>query len=309
MKKRIDDKEISIAGVTDWTLMRSFLAVIREGSLSAAARYTSLTQPTIGRHIADLEAGLGVSLFTRSPSGLIPTEIARSLVEHAEAMESAFANVVRQATQRANAEQPVGTVRIAVQDCMGALVLPPMLADIRYRFPRIAMEVALSSRVDDVLRREADIAVRMIRPQQEGLVARKLGIVTLGLYAHQNYIQRFGEPQKLSDLAEHHLIGFDRDDQMLRIGMDGPLPLSREMFSFRVDSSIAQAMAVRSGLGIGIMITQLVKSDPELVPILQREVLVSLECWLAVHEDQKMSPTIRPVFDGLSDSLTSWINA
>lgn len=307
MKKRIDDKGISLATGTDWTLMRSFLAVVREGSLSAAARYTSLTQPTIGRHIADLEATLGVSLFTRSSSGLIPTEIALSLVEDAEAMEGAFASLVRKATLRTNEEQPVGTVRITTHDSMGTFVLPQLLADVRYRLPRIALELALSGRLTDILRREADIAVRMVRPQQDGLVARKLGMIHLGLYAHQNYVQRYGEPRTLGELAEHHLVGFDKDDQILRIGNDGTLPLAREMFSLRVDSSAAQVMSVRAGLGIGIIITPMVRAEPEMVAILPRDIAINLECWIVVHEDQKSSPIVRPVYEMLGDGLANWI--
>ncbi len=291
----------------DWTLLRSFLAVLRQGSLSAAARSSGLTQPTVGRHVDELEAGLGVTLFTRSPSGLIPTDAARSLLPHAEAMESAFAALKRAATLDGDIAQPRGTVRISASEVMGTFVLPPLLAKLRARFADITIELVLNNRTDDLLRRDADIAVRMTRPKQDGLVARKLGIVGLGLFAHRDYIGRKGLPVTLDDLARHDIVGFDRDDHSARSVAAGTLPISREIFSFRVDSDVAQVMAVRAGLGIGMLQKAMAKADPDLVPVLHEHVSLDLECWLVVHQDQKDASAIRVMFDGLVDELSRWI--
>jgi DNA-binding transcriptional LysR family regulator len=293
--------------LTDWTLLRSFLAVLRRGSLSAAARTTGLTQPTIGRHVDELEAGLEVALFTRSPSGLIPTDAARSLLPHAEAMESAFAALKRAASLGGDPDRPRGTVRISASEVMGTFVLPAILAELRARYPDIALELALNNRTDDLLRRDADIAVRMTRPKQDGLVARKLGIVRLGLFAHRDYIRRRGQPAVLDDLAGHDIVGFDQDDHSARSVASGSLPISRDIFSFRVDSDVAQIMAVRAGLGIGMLQKAMAKAEPHLAPVLPEEVSLALDCWLVVHQDQKDASAVRALFDGLADGLSRWL--
>lgn len=293
--------------ITDWTLLRSFLAVLRRGSLSGAARATGLTQPTLGRHVDELERGLGVALFTRSPGGLVPTEAARSLVPHAETMEAAFAALVRTASAGGDPAQPRGTVRISASEIMGTLVLPELLAPIRNEHPGIVLELALNNRNEDLLRRDADIAVRMARPKQDGLVARRLGAVPLGFFAHRDYAERFGLPETIDRLAEHHIIGFDLDDHSARAVVGGKLPIDRGLFSFRTDSDVAQLAAVRAGLGIGMVQKALARQDPLLVPVLAAEMSIDLECWLAVHEDQRQAPPVRAVFDGLASGLSEWI--
>ncbi|GLH76328.1 LysR family transcriptional regulator [Bradyrhizobium sp. SSBR45G] len=294
--------------LSDWSLLRSFLAVVRRGSLSAAARATGLTQPTVGRHIAELEAGLGVALFTRSQAGLLPTEAATALVPHAEAMESAFAALVRTAKTGGDALQPRGVVRISASEIVGTFVLPPILAGIRHRFPDIVIELVLNNRTDDLLRRDADIAVRMIRPKQDGLVARRLGSIPLGLFAHRDYVDRFGLPDTIEALATHHVIGFDRDDHSARSVASTQLPISREIFSYRVDSDVAQVTAIEAGLGIGGMQKAMARRNPALVPVLADKVAFTLDCWLAVHEDQKDSAPIRAMFDGLAEGLARWVS-
>ncbi|MBC8130993.1 MAG: LysR family transcriptional regulator, partial [Rhizobiaceae bacterium] len=205
-----------MADLSEWTHVRSFLAVLRHGSLSAAARATGLTQPTIGRHIEQFERVLGVVLFTRSPAGLIPTEAAGPIAVHAEAMEVSMAALVRASQAGGDATSPRGTVRISASEIMGLVVLPPLLTALRHAHPGIVIELALNNRTDDLLRRTADIAVRMVRPVQEGLVARKIGDLALRLYAHRSYVARFGLPESVADLQRLHLIGFDRDDHSAR---------------------------------------------------------------------------------------------
>lgn len=294
--------------LTDWTLLRSFLAVSRSGSLSAAARNTGLTQPTIGRHIDELEEGLGIALFTRSPGGLLATPAGLALKPHAEAMETSFAALKRTATLGGNDTAPRGTVRISASEIMGTFVLPAILSELRGRYPEITLELALNNRTDDLLRRDADLAVRMTRPKQDGLVARRLGSLRLGFFAHRSYATRYGLPQTLEELKRHHVIGFDRDDHSARSVAKGTLPISRDIFSFRVDSDVAQVMAVRAGLGIGMVQKAIANREPDLVPVLGRRVSLDIDCWLAVHEDQKDVSAIRTLFDGLAAGLLRWID-
>ena len=198
-----------------WELYRSFLAVVRERSLSGAARSLALTQPTIGRHVDALEEALAVSLFTRSQSGLHPTRAPLALVPHAEAMANAAGALQRVASGEAQEER--GSVRVTASEIIGAEVLPSCLAAFREAHPRIVVELVLSNRSEDLLRREADVAVRMAKPTQAALMARKLGAVRLGLHAHPRYLKAHGAPRSLAELQQHPLIGFDKAPSVRRL--------------------------------------------------------------------------------------------
>ncbi|MBV1695903.1 MAG: LysR family transcriptional regulator [Hyphomicrobiales bacterium] len=288
-----------------WHLYRSLLAVVREGSLSAAARRLKLTQPTIGRHIEELEADLGRALFTRSQTGLSPTPAALAAVPLAEAMEAAAAAVVRAAER--GASEAEGTVRITASEVMGCEVLPPLLAAIRREHPRIIFELMLSNRHDNLLRRDADIAVRMGRPAQAALLARRIGEVRIGFYAHKDLIARAGTPTSLDDLRKFDLIGFDRDDVSARAVIKGSFAIDRSWFSFRADSDVAQMAAVRAGLGIGVMQIGIAQRTSELVPVLADAFSFTLEMWLAMHEDHREDGPVRLVYDGLARALEGWL--
>jgi DNA-binding transcriptional LysR family regulator len=164
--------------IPDWHLFRAFLAVVREGSLSSAARVLGTTQPTMGRQVAALEAALGVKLFTRSLDGLSPTEVGLRLIPSAEAMAAAVEAAKRSASGEVDELQ--GTVRVTASDVIGGEVLPSILAGIRAVYPRISVELALSNRNEDLLRGDADIAVRMVRPTQGALVAKRIAALRAG---------------------------------------------------------------------------------------------------------------------------------
>jgi DNA-binding transcriptional LysR family regulator len=287
-----------------WDLYRSFLAVMRQGSLSGAARQLGATQPTLGRHVEALEQALGVALFTRSQGGLQPTPAALALMPQAEAMEAAAASLRRSADSARDEEG--GTVRITASEIVGAHVLPPILAGLQDAHPRLVLELVLSNRTDDLLRRDADIAVRMIRPTQGALLAQRLGEVRIGLFAHERYLARHGAPASLAELPRFHVIGFDRDDRSTRAATKGVIALTRELFSVRTDSDLAQFEALRAGLGIGACQTQLAARHPELRPVLPEALAFRLEVWLAMHEDQRASRPLRLAYDALAEGLRRW---
>lgn len=287
-----------------WDLYRSFLGVLRFGSLSAAARELGLTQPTLGRHIDALEEALSAKLFTRSRHGLVPSATALALVPHAEGMEAAAAALVRAAS--GESDEPDGAVRLTASHIVGSEVLPAILAEFRERHPRIAIELALSNRNQDLSRRDADIAVRMIRPAQKALVAKRLGNVRIGLYAHRRYIARHGMPGSLEELAGHTLIGFDRDATAFRSARAGGLEIGREIFALRTDDDIAQLNALRAGFGIGGAQAGIAARDEELVPVLAGAIGFKLEMWLVMHEDQRGSRRVRLLFDHLADRLKAY---
>jgi DNA-binding transcriptional LysR family regulator len=286
-----------------WELYASFLAVLRQGSLSAAARRLGLTQPTLGRHIAALERALGLALFTRSRGGLQPTRAALDLLPHAQAMEAA-AEALRRAASGEAAEER-GTVRLAASEVMGAEVLPAMLARFAADHPAIAIELVLSNRNEDLLRRDADIALRMARPRQRALVARRLGQVGLGLYAHRRYLDAFGMPESLAALARHRVIGFDRDPTSWQSVGPSPVAVTRASFAFRSDSDLAQLAALRAGVGIGACQHPLAARDG-LLPVLPREIAFALEMWLVMHEDLRASRRVRLLFDHLVPELQGY---
>ena len=288
-----------------WDLYRSFLAVLRLGSLSAAGRALGLTQPTIGRHIAALQACLGGRvLFTRSQTGLMATAAAHELRPHAEDMAAAAAAFVRMGS--GNLEETAGIVRLAAADVIGVEVLPAILAEFRYKYPNTVIELSLSNQMADLLRRDADIAVRMVRPRQKALLAKRVGTVALGFHAHRRYLERFGYPERLEDLVHHTLIGFDRTLPSANLLNAVPLPVSRELFAFRCDNDLAQMAALRSGFGIGICQTGIAGRDPNLLPLLGKQFKADMEIWIVMHNDLKRISRMRLMFDHLALSLAQF---
>jgi len=287
-----------------WDLYRTFLAVLREGSLSGAARALGLAQPTIGRHIDALEDAVGFQLFTRSQHGLAPTEAALDLRPYAESLSATAASLLRAASGQRGAVQ--GAVRVTASEIVGVEILPPILAALHARFPRLVIELSLSNSVEDLLRRDADIAVRMVQPSQEALVARRVGDIALGLHAHRRYLDRRGTPSRLDDLADHALIGFDRETAAIRSMLKRTPGIQRAMFALRCDSDLAQLAAIRAGFGIGICQAGLARRDGDLVRVLPEAFELRLETWIAMHENLRTSRRCRVVFDALAAGLEDY---
>ena len=289
----------------DWSHYRAFLAVLREGTLSGAARDLGLAQPTLGRQIAELERQLGTALFIRSQRGLLPTDAALDIAPHAETMAAAVSSLRRAAS--GGAEDAAGVVRITASEIIGAEVLPGLLAAFRRANRRIAIELVLSNRVEDLLRGEADIAVRMVRPNQQALVARLIGEVNVGLYAHRRYLAHSPAPASLAALAsDHAVIGFDQEPPYLR-RLIGELPVARNLFALRTDSDLAHLAAVRAGFGIGFVQHGIARRDPDLVAILPGEIRFPMEMWLVQHEDLRASQRLRLVMDVLAKGLGDYV--
>lgn len=288
-----------------WELYRSFLAVLEEGSLSGAARALDIAQPTVGRHVAALERSLGLPLFTRSPTGLLPTEAAVELGAHAAAMESAAAALKRAASSHGAGVQ--GVVRVTASDVVGVEVLPLIITRLRERHPGLTIELALTNKVQDLLRREADIAIRMLRPSQGALVARRVGRIELGLHATARYLERHGVPRAAADLKRHSVIGFDRVTPFVRGAAKILGGVDREMFALRTDSDLAQLALLRAGAGLGFCQLPLAHRA-ELVRVLPKQFALHLECWVTMHEGLRNSPRCRATFDALVAGLQRYID-
>ena len=286
-----------------WTLIRTFDAVAKTGSLSGASRQLGLTQPAISRHIDLLEEQLRIQLFQRSHEGMRLTAKGADLVTVARDMTSSATSFARIATGLE--EEIGGTVRISANDVMGILILPELLADFQQLHPNIELELSITNAASNLLQRDADLAVRMFRPVQNDLVAKKVADLPLGFYAHQRYLSVHGQPKSVADLLDHRMIGFDRETSMLAAAKEQGLNLTASNFSFRSDNILAHIQAIRAGIGIGVGHKGMAANWPEVEPVLEEFVLPSLELWIVCHSDVHHNQRIRHTMDFLCQQLKS----
>lgn len=295
-----------MAKTPDWDHLQSLHAVLEAGSFSAAARIRRLTQPTLGRHIDQLERQLGAPLFLRSPRGLQPTDLALAFRQHLADMAAAAGAASRDIDGLISGEG--GVVRVAVSEIVGIEVIPAMLARFREAHPNIDVELVLNNKNEDLTRRDADVAVRMARPTQNSLVAKKVGDLTLGFHATPAYVERHGQPRDIDDLQTRTLIGFDRAypemvDE-LAVGMLGK-PVTRDLFSYRTDNDVAQLAAIRAGVGIGVCQDQIAKASG-LVRVAREMFTFNLPIWICMHETLRGSPRMRLMFDHLAKEFAAY---
>lgn len=289
----------------DWSLLRSFLAVVEHGSLLAAAASTGVSQPTLGRHIDALETQLGVSLFERSGRGLQPTQAAQLVVPHVMHM-AASADALMLSLQHA-ASAHNGTVRLSCSRAVAAFCIPPLLAELRSEQAHIQIEIVASDEQSNLLRREADIALRMVRPNQQGLIAKKLGDMTMGAFAHKRYLALRGTPRSAQDLLTHTLLGFDANDAVIKGFASNGLRISPAQFALRTDDAVTYWEALRSGCGIGFITSHLAKRDLSVVQVLPELQMPSLPIWLTTHREVRGNANIRWVYDFLAQRFMSTV--
>ncbi|QDL53035.1 LysR family transcriptional regulator [Rhodoferax aquaticus] len=286
----------------DWSLIKSFLAALDQGSLLGASRVLRMSQPTVGRHIAELESQLGVALFERTGRGLVPTHTAHQLAEHARAMQSNATQLLH--TLDSAQSKATGTVRITASVAVAVNLLPSVLARMRMALPEIQVEIVSSNAISNLLRREADIAIRMVRPDQASLVAKKIGDIGLGAFAHRSYLARKSPIRVPQDLLQHELIGGDTDTSILDGFQAMGYPVGREAFALRTDDFIVQWRAVQAGLGIGFLANYMAYDESDIVRILPLALTIApLPVWLTVHREIRTNPRIRAVYDFLAESL------
>lgn len=285
-----------------WDLYRAFATVLRHGSLSAAARVLGLTQPTVSRQIDALETALGTTLFLRTHQGLSPTAAAVRLEPHAETLLQTCATLGRSAS---SVDAVDGTVRVTAGEMVGIAYLLPALSGLRRTHPRLHLELSLSDAIEDLLRRAADVAVRMTEPTQNALLVRRVNSVEMGLYAHQDYLNRKGIPGNWKELGEHDLIGFDTETPTIRAVAKSRPWLRRANFSLRTDSGPAQHAAIQNGFGIGYCQSRLAARDPAMVRVLGDDFSLTFGMWVVMHESLRTDPACRAVFDALVKALAA----
>jgi len=285
----------------DWNHVRAFLATVEEGSLSAAARATGQTQPTLGRQVAALEEAIGVTLFERVGRSLTLTSAGEQLVDHVRAMGEAASRISLAASGQSQSVE--GLVRISASDVLSTYQLPGIIALLRDEAPGIEVEVVSSNAISDLLRRDADIALRHVRPEQPELIARKLADGRAYLYATPEYIARMDPPATLQDLCHADFIAYGQPDEMLAHLVAMGVPLTRANIRYHSDSGVVGWQMVRQGLGVGVMSEQVAALSPEVVRVLPDQVPVTFPTWLVSHRELITSRRIRLVFDMLAEAF------
>lgn len=285
----------------DWNRMRAFLATAKTGSLSAAARQLGLTQPTLGRQVTALEEELGVVLFERAGRGLIVTPAGQDLMRHAETMGDAADKIALVASGRS--QTVAGQVRITASDMISAHTLPPFLKRVQAAAPRLEIEVVAANDLRDLLRREADIAIRHVRPEQPDLIARRMQDASAHFYAAATYLDARGRPRTLSDLRHHDFLSFGDPEQML--AHLNPLGLDLERANFRLgsNSGLVTWEYARQGLGIVPMSDDIGAATPGMERVLPGMDPLTFPVWLTTHRELHKSRRIRLVFDMLAAFL------
>ena len=285
----------------DWALVRSYLAVMDAGSVSAAARATQGHQPTISRHLSELESQLGVALFERTGRGVRPTAVGLEALPAARQMQAAAEAMARSVARGREATR--GTVRITASQVVATWLLPELVAEFQRGEPEIALEIVASNTVQNLLRREADIAVRMVRPDQGSLIARKVGDVPIGAWAHADYLAAMGTPRQPADLARHRLIGYDQDDVILRGMARLGLAMTAADFAVRTDDHVVYGQLMVAGAGIGFAADYWAVRWPALQRVLPDLAVPSLPFWLTVHRELRGNGVVKRVYDFLAEAI------
>jgi DNA-binding transcriptional LysR family regulator len=286
----------------DWNQARAFLATVEEGSLSAAARVLRLTQPTLSRQVAALEEQLGVVLFERVGHKLTPTPSGMDLAEHVGAMRDAANRVSLMASGQSQSIE--GLVRVTASDIFSASLLPPLLLDLQALAPRLEVDVVAANDIRDLQRREADIAIRHVRPEQPHLVARLISEQSARLYAASSYLDRRGRPKTPEDLAAHDLVGIGDIDRMVGFMNAMGLPVSSKNIRAGSDNGLVAWEMVKTGLGIMAMADVVAEPCKEIEVVLPETDPVIFPVWLTTHREVQTSRRIRLVYDFLADSLS-----
>lgn len=286
---------------SDWQSWQTFLQIARSGSLSKAAETLALSQPTLSRHLQQLEARLGQNLFDRSTQGLTLTAFGQSLIETCEGMERVAQRLERQA---AGQDQSLsGRVRLSVNELIAQYYLPSVLPGFMARNPALSLEVVVSNQATSLDKRDADVAIRMFAPAQQDLIARRLGELPLGFFASSEYLRRWGVPASPEELLQHRLLGYDRDKQLEQASAQLGWPLKNEDFLLRTDfQPLHLELARHHG---GILVTHKVLGQRfELQPIDVGLTLPRLPVYLCCHRDVQHNRRIRLLMDYLAEQLS-----
>lgn len=287
-------------------LLPSFLAVLDHLTLVKAAKFLGLSQPTLGRHLLELETQLGVVLFERTGRGLVPTPQAMKLSTYAREIDNQASTLFRVAKSRKF--ELKGRVRISASQTVACVLLPRILAQMQIALPEIDIDLVSSNNISNLLRREADIALRMVKPNQDSLITKKIAQVQILACAHLSYIKKNGQPLKELDLLNHRMIGWDTNTEIEKHAKSLGFDPEKFNYSFKSDDHIAHWAAIQAGLGIGFTADYVVASDSKVKRLLPDLKLPVLPMWLTVHREIRESGPIRAVYDFLAKEVPAAID-
>ncbi len=280
----------------NWDDLRIFLAVAREGNLSAAARALRVTQPTVGRRLRALEERLAARLFDRLPEGFVPTAAGAELLPLAEEMERSAESLERRQASLADAVS--GTVRLSVREAM-ARFLAEFVRELRGRLPEIELELAFTHLGANLSKREADLLIRDCMPDNPGLIARKLGDLSYAVYGEAGLVAAYPAARGEARYRDCSWVGYDEehshftDQQWLLSRLAGRVP------AVRVNNGLVLHEAVRRGAGLGVLPCFAADWDPALVRLTPPLAELVSRQYLIVHRDLRRTPSVRAVMDEL----------
>ncbi|WP_162242183.1 MULTISPECIES: LysR family transcriptional regulator [unclassified Rhizobium] len=284
----------------DWRLVRAFVAVMQAGTLTGAARQLGTTQPTVGRQIRALERMAGETYFLRRGVRLEPTDHAQVLFARALDVERAVTTLAR---SLATPQTSRSKVRITTSEIFGTQLMPLLIPTLLAKVPGVEIEVIATDRLQDLHRRDADLAIRFVAPLQPELIARQVGEVSLGLYATPGYLDQHGRPRSPADLRDHTLISSRDGTEVRTVARRLGLDLRPDSMPVRSDELLVRDSFIRAGLGIGACHTWLATLVPGLERVLPDLDVIRLPVWLVAHEDLRRSRSLRLLHDALADDL------
>ena len=285
----------------DWNLVRTFVAVGQGGSLAAGARAIGITHPTAARHIQQLEESLGMSLFSRTAQGLLLNEAGVRLDAAARVMhDSALAFKSASDGMR---EQPLQRVTISVADVLAELLPEVLLEEMHDNADRpVSVDMVVTNDLVNLLQRDADLALRNVRPSQQELLCKKLGSLRIGVYAHQDYVAKHGLLH-LEDISPHRFIDGPTRDYLRRGAAERGLTIDERQIVMRSDSVPCKRAAVRAGWGIASFPCWMAEQEPEWVSVLATDESIDMDVWLVARPEVRQSEQLFGLFKRLSDSL------
>ena len=286
----------------DWNHIRAFHATAAEGSLSAAARLLGLSQPTLSRQVAALEAELGVTMFERVGRRLVLTSTGTDLLDHVRAMGEAAQSVALAAS--GHVQEIGGRVSISATDAYAAYILPGIVERIRAEAPEITIAIVASNALSDLRHREADIAIRHVRPETPELIGLHLRDTEAHFYAARAWIDRHGLPRAPADLAGPALLGFDDVDRFSAHLRSLGIPMADDAFRLVSENSVVIWEMVRRGLGVAPMLAEVAACTPEVVRLLPGLPPIPVPIWLVTPRELTTSRRLRVVHDILAEELT-----
>lgn len=287
----------------NWDDAKIFLALYRERSLRAAARVVGVDQATIGRRIAAMEHGLAATLFLRTSQGYVLTPVGETVLASAEQMELAAMDFVRAAQGVDN--RLVGEVNVATTDTLGIDFLLPALRELHRHHPDIRVILNTSTQVANLTLREADIAIRSVKPTNPDLIIRKLASWPIGLYASAEYLARQGMPEQGNGFTGHSLVVYEPHWQNSRTLTMLDEPADGAKIAAGVNTSLMLRHALMTGLGLGEIAVPLAEQVGLVRVWPERQLQKPYEVWLVMHRDVQHAARVRAVIKAIEVSFVA----